>query len=136
MVSIYSYTISVSGLESYSTDIYLDGAWKTSLKNGESFTFAGLSGTHTISVSEVVSISSGVRLFCSRPSITVSSSGSYTFQYKKQYYLKIISNFGSAEGEGWYDEGSYAYARLDKDEFPAEDIFHVYRFVCWSRDAS
>ncbi|MGB9760539.1 MAG: InlB B-repeat-containing protein, partial [Thermoproteota archaeon] len=110
VVSIYSYTISVSGLESYSTDIYLDGAWKASLKNGESFTFAGLSGTHTISVSEVVSISSGVRLFCSRPSITVSSSGSYTFQYKKQYYLSVSvkpSDSGTiSRGSGWYDAGT------------------------------
>jgi hypothetical protein len=29
-----------------------------------------------------------------------------------QHYLKVTSEFGNPQGEGWYDEGDYAYARL------------------------
>ncbi|MGC9200993.1 MAG: InlB B-repeat-containing protein, partial [Candidatus Aenigmatarchaeota archaeon] len=106
----YDYTITVSGLETYSTDVYLDGAWKTALKNGETYTFVGLSGIHTISVSNIISISNYERLLCTLSSITVSSSGSYTFQYKKQYYLSISvkpSDSGAiSRNSGWYDAGT------------------------------
>lgn len=106
----YSYTISVSGIESYSVDVYLDGTWKTSLKNEGSYTFTGLSGTHTISVSNIISISSGARLLCEQSSITVSSSGSYNFQYKKQYYLSIsvkpLDSGTTSKSSGWYDAGT------------------------------
>jgi hypothetical protein len=106
----YDYTVSVSGTESYSVDVYLDGTWKTNLKNGGSYTFTGLSGTHTVSVSNIISISSGARLLCEQSSITVSSSGSYNFQYKKQYYLSIsvkpLDSGTTSKSSGWYDAGT------------------------------
>lgn len=57
-----------------------------------------------------------------------------TAHYVKQYYLTVISDYDTPGGEGWYDEGSKAYAILD---YGIEYVNGVpYWFVCWSGDAS
>jgi hypothetical protein len=38
-----------------------------------------------------------------------------TANYVTQYYLTVISDYGTPTGEGWYDNGDTAYAGLDTD---------------------
>jgi len=45
-------------------------------------------------------------------SITVTTSGSVTGNYKTQYYLTVFSPYGTTNGQGWYDSGTTAYAGL------------------------
>lgn len=59
----------------------------------------------------------------------------YTANFKTQYYLDVVSPYGAAGGEGWYDSGSIAYASLDTD------VLNHYNgtrrvFASWSGDAS
>jgi len=42
------------------------------------------------------------------PSRTISYGGTYTANYKTQYYLTVDSEYGDPQGEGWYDSGSTA----------------------------
>ncbi|MEM4168995.1 MAG: hypothetical protein QXY99_02785 [Thermoproteota archaeon] len=58
-----------------------------------------------------------------------------TAHYVLQYYLTVSTPYGSAGGEGWYDEGSTAYATVDPliVEGP-EGVRHV--FSHWRGDAS
>ena len=103
----YNFTVSTSGLEGHSTYVYLDGERLISIRSGENVTLA-LTGGHVVSVSRIVNASEGVRFVCSRPTVTVNSSGSTVFHYVKQYYLKVISVVNETIGEGWYDAGSWA----------------------------
>jgi prenyltransferase beta subunit len=104
----YNYEISITGLIDSSTNLYLDGVWKTSLRNGDSYKFTGLTGSHTISVDQIVDIEKGrSRYYCSEYSITISSGGKHEFKYKTQCYLDI-SVFPPGGGtisysSGWYD---------------------------------
>ncbi|MEM1548478.1 MAG: serine/threonine-protein kinase [Candidatus Bathyarchaeia archaeon] len=60
---------------------------------------------------------------------------SLTAKWKTQYFLKVETPYGKAVGEGWYDEGSTAYVRLENTE--VEDFFIIIRyFTRWSGDAS
>jgi hypothetical protein len=94
--------------------------------NGLPKTFSGLpytlwigNGTVvTYSYSTIVSSSvSGKRfnlLDVSGPDspITVTGQVTVTGNYKTQYYLTVISPYGTPGGEGWYDSGVTAYATL------------------------
>jgi hypothetical protein len=46
-------------------------------------------------------------------SMTITTYGSVTGNYKTQYYLTVTSPYGTASGQGWYDSGSTAYAALN-----------------------
>ena len=72
-------------------------------------------------------------------SITVSTSGSITGNYKTQYYLKVISSYNGQSmdtpgGEGWYDEGATAYATLEEGVVNVGGV--TYGFTGWKGDAS
>jgi len=106
--STYNYTILIKGLGTLSTNLYLDGVWKASLKNGDSYKFISLTGSHTISVDQIVDIEKGrSRYYCSESSITISSEGEYEFKYKTQCYLDISvfpPDGGTIScGSDWYD---------------------------------
>jgi hypothetical protein len=70
------------------------------------------------------------------PSRTITVTGSMTLaaNYKVQYYLTVQSEQGDPSGEGWYDEGSNAYANVGVDKVPA-DFFSDYVLKGWSGDA-
>jgi VCBS repeat-containing protein len=129
----YSYTVSVSGLGgSCRANVYLDGVQRASLSNGQSYMFSELTGTHTISVDSVVNDGSSVRYICSSNTITVSSSGSYTFSYKTQYYMEMnVNPSGSgtvSPRSGWYDAGS----PISISASPSPG----YKFKSWSASGS
>jgi hypothetical protein len=54
--------------------------------------------------------------------------------WKTQYYLKVLSDYGITYGEGWYDKGTMAYAGLDRGKVVLEKARHL--FIQWTGDAS
>ncbi|MEM3488442.1 MAG: Ig-like domain-containing protein [Nitrososphaerota archaeon] len=105
----YRYTVSISGLSSGSTNVYLNGVAKATLSNGQSYTFTGLSGTNKISVDSPIDVSSTTRYVCVPKEITVSSQGTYTFSYTTLYWLTMQANPSNAgtvsPSSGWYAAG-------------------------------
>jgi uncharacterized repeat protein (TIGR02543 family) len=43
---------------------------------------------------------------------TLSVPSSISWTWKTQYYLAVTSDYGSTQGSGWYDSGTYAYAAV------------------------
>jgi hypothetical protein len=102
--------------------------------------------TATVSVPPIVDLSSGVRkVFAGWVGDLSSSNTSFdlavnrpmklTAKWKTQYFLKVETPYGSAEGEGWYDEGTEAYARLKETEV-TELLLVTRYFTHWAGDAS
>jgi len=54
---------------------------------------------------------------------------SYSIKFKVQYYLAASSPYGTVEGEGWYDNGSYATVKLTVTDVDAGLV--TYRFERW-----
>ncbi len=50
--------------------------------------------------------------------------------WKKQYYLRVVSDYGSPTGEGWYDEGAVAVVEVE----PAVGFLVEHHFVEWVVD--
>ena len=44
--------------------------------------------------------------------ITMNSAKTATANYKTQYYLGVVSSYGTVSGMGWYDSGATAYATV------------------------
>jgi len=117
--------------------------YKTYLKNvivGEDWYDEG--SEVTLSVTQTaVEVSPGVRLvFVKWSGDVTSDSPSVTFkiyepkkviaEWKKQYYLNVVSQYGSPTGGGWYDEGSTAVVKVE----PVVGFLIEYRFVKWIVD--
>lgn len=49
------------------------------------------------------------------------------FEYKNQYYVNVISNFGRSIGSGWYDEGSIITISV----IPGNDFILKHKFIEW-----
>jgi hypothetical protein len=58
-----------------------------------------------------------------------------TAHYVLQYYLTVVSPYGTSSGEGWYDWGSTAYATLDIGILDYENGTRRV-FTNWGEDAS
>lgn len=59
------------------------------------------------------------------PPIHMSSAHEITLEYKTQYYIEVISNFGRAIGTGWYDSGTI----VDVSVIPGNDdilVNHIF----------
>jgi ribosomal protein L40E len=67
--------------------------------------------------------------------ITVNSNAVYTAQYKTQYQLTVNSDYGSATGADWYDEGSKTNAVLDTSTVSDGPLYN-WVFAGWTDDAS
>ena len=57
--------------------------------------------------------------------VTVNKSFHVSYEYKRQYFLRIESEYGNATGSGWYDEGTKAYV----DIYPLEIKITLLRFI-------
>ncbi len=57
-----------------------------------------------------------------------------TAYFTTKYYLNVVSPYGTIGGEGWYDEGSTAYATLEAGSVVENGV--QYMFTGWSGDAS
>ncbi len=68
-------------------------------------------------------------------SITVNGPITEAASWTHQYYLTIISSYGTPSGEDWYDSGSTAYVNLDIDTVDHGNGTRRL-FISWSGDAS
>ncbi|MEM2463576.1 MAG: CARDB domain-containing protein, partial [Candidatus Bathyarchaeia archaeon] len=66
---------------------------------------------------------------------TIRQPSSITWLWKNQYYLAVVSPYGVAGGEGWYDANETAYAFLDVGVFDHGNGTRRV-FVSWGGDAS
>ncbi len=61
------------------------------------------------------------------PPIRMSSAHKIDLEYKTQYYISVISNFGRTIGTGWYDSGTI----IDASVTPGNDILVNHIFSGW-----
>jgi hypothetical protein len=81
-VGDYLFDVSVTGLPStLATKVLIDGKEAGSIRGGEKKPSALTVGTHTISVSPLIEVSSNLRYVCEENSLTVSSESSHSFDY-------------------------------------------------------
>jgi hypothetical protein len=133
----YSVSFAVTGLPvGVRTQYYLDGVVNGTIAAGETRTLdVSSGGMHTLSVDLNVGGGNGTRYQCGDNVWSFSGAGLQTFVYKTQYYLEVVSLYGSPSGSDWYDEGTTAQARLAANMTAgAEGTRYV--FVKWEQDAS
>jgi len=132
----YKATVSVSGFGSkFFAPISVDGASKGAIAGGSSIQFTFDIGTsHILSVDQIVPGDQGTRYRCSANSWTADSGSSYTFVYETEYYLTVVSEYGSRKGEGWYRTG--ATATFSVDSRVAGSVGVQYVFERWSGDST
>ena len=107
----YSVSIQLSGVPPTSfAAVQADGQSQGTMSGSETTTLSfPIGSTHTIMVDQYVSGATGVRYYCSQNTISVSSSGAYTFNYQPQYELTVgtnpmgVANLGSG---GWFNAGA------------------------------
>jgi hypothetical protein len=142
---VMTVNVRVSGLPSgYRVSVYAGARKLGDLSSGESRDFPLKEGSYTLTVSPVtVNVSAGVRYRVRNPSITVSSSGSVTFEYLKQVLASFQAGLGfervRVDGSWytlpiqlWLDAGRhelYAEPSVSKQVSGEERI--AYRFSRW-----
>jgi len=128
----YKVAVGVSGFgPNYSATVYVDGASKGAIAGGSSKEFTFDKGTsHAISVDQIVSGDAGTRYRCATTSWTATSKSSYTFAYDTEYYLTVVSEYGTKKGEGWYRAGDTATFSVDSRVAGSVGVQYV--FERWS----
>lgn len=131
----YPVKLRVLGLAgSFSTRLYLGKRLTGSLSEDSSYESHFLHGSsHLFAVDRYVPDEAGregARYHCKDNSHTVRLGEELVFRYRPQYYFTVLSDFGDPEGEGWYEAGAYAKAKVKQRK--EKD----YVFQCWSEDAS
>ncbi len=66
------------------------------------------------------------------PLRTISQGGEYTANYLTQYYLTVESDYGNAQGEGWYNSGSTAVVSVTSPQ----GLIIRQVFAAWSGDST
>jgi hypothetical protein len=137
----YVVTVMVQGLPAdMTTIVYVDFIPNGTMSGGQSrsFAFPANALSHTITVGTYVPSSAGsqgTRYYEKDASWVFNTAGTHTFSYTAQYYLTVITNYGSAKGDGWYDSGSSVQAVLNAGQIEeSPGIQHV--FTGWGTDAS
>lgn len=133
----YSISFSVTGLPvGVKSQYYVDGVLNGTIATGETKTFEFAPGSaHTIGVDLNVSGSNGTRYQCRDNLWQFVDGGVHMFTYKTQYYLEVISLYGSPSGTDWYDDGAIAQARLATNMTVGPEGTR-YIFSKWEQDAS
>ena len=121
----------------YDTSFTLDGKTYLGAVPSPLIWVPGVS--HTITVPQLVDEGTGTRYVFTQwndGSVTVTrviTKGSYTVNYDKEHFLKVISALGETKGDGWYKDGSKAsFSVTDYIELP--DTKHY--FTGWTGDYS
>jgi len=97
--------------------------------------------TAQFSVDASMPIDAGSRYYCAgytgdvsgagnSGSVVMSGSKTVTFQWKKQFLLTLVSQYGTKSGDGWYDVGATAQFSIT----PGQDPGVHYMFVSWTGD--
>lgn len=68
--------------------------------------------------------------------VVCTAPATYIAQFKTQYYLSIVSDYGTPTGEDWYDSGLTATAGLDTGTHVVTPNAERHIFDRWSGDAS
>jgi hypothetical protein len=133
----YSVSFAVTGLPSgVRAQYYLDGLLNGTIATGETKTLdLSSGGIHTLSVDLNVAGTNGTRYQCRDNVWTLGAGAQRTFVYKTQYYLEVVSPYGSPSGSDWYDEGAIVQARLATNMTAGSEGTR-YMFVKWGQDAS
>jgi ribosomal protein L40E len=132
----YSASFTVTGLPvGVRAQYYLDGVLNGTIATGETKTLDLSSGAmHTLSVNLNVGGGNGTRYQCGDNVWSISGVGPHTFAYETQYYLEVVSLYGSPSGSDWYKEGTTVQARLAANMTSGSEGTR-YLFVKWQQDA-
>lgn len=136
----YSVSIQLSGVPSqYSGTLLVDGKSQGTMQGSQATTLSfPIGSTHTLTVEPYVSGATGVRYFCAQNTLSVSSTGSYSFNYQTQYELTIqTSPAGIAQvgNGGWFNSGASADTGQAPQVVPgATGVQYV--FSGWSVDGA
>ena len=101
--------VNADGLPSYlSTEIILDEYLNVTIFGNKQYAFnlPNEQKPYNITVDRYIDSGDGIRFHCenhARSFQGLSRGEKLTFTYEVQYYLKIISEFGEPQGDGWYD---------------------------------
>ena len=133
----YSVSFTVTGLPiGVRARYYLDGVLNGTIATGETKTLDLSSGTmRTLSVDLNLDGGNGTRYQCRDNVWSVSGGGPHNFIYETQYYLEVVSLYGSPSGSDWYKEGTTVQARLGTNMTAGPEGTR-YVFVKWEQDAS
>jgi len=122
---VMTVSVRVSGLPSgYRVSVYAGARRLGDLSSGESRDFLLKEGSYTLTVSPVtVNVSAGIRYRVRNPSVTVSSSGSITFEYLKQVLASFQAGLGfervRVDGS-WYTLPTQLWLDAGRHELYAE----------------
>ncbi len=135
LLGSYPVKVKVLGLpKSLSSSLYLDKRFVGSLSEDSSYQNLFIQGSsHLFKVDSYVPSETGmegVRYYSKENSEIVRGGRELLFHYECEYYLTVLSDFAETEGEGWYEAGSEARAKVK------EKKIGDYVFQGWSEDAS
>jgi len=133
----YTVSFTVTGLPAgVRARYYLDSVLNGTIATSETRTLdLLLATTHTLSIDLDVNGGNGTRYQCADNVWSFSGAGLHAFNYKTQYYLEVVSPYGSASGSDWYDEGTAAQAELAANMTAGPEGVR-YVFVRWVQDGS
>jgi len=142
---VISVRVGVSGLPAgYRVSVYAGGTKLADLASGEARNFQFREGSYTLTVTpDIVEVGVGVRYRARNPSVTVSSSGSVTFEYVKQVLasfqagpgferVRVDGSWYTTPTQLWLDVGwheLYAEPSVTKQISGSERV--AYRFSRW-----
>jgi len=125
-----SYPVDVSVISSAGDSIYFDGSTRRS-----PFDTTVLAGeTHTIGADSIVSTGTpGERYLFSGwsdggemiHSVRIASDTVFRAEYDLQYYLTVVSDYGTTDGEGWYNDGETPTFSVLPDTLVFSDTMRV-----------
>jgi len=136
----YSVSIQLSGVpQQYSATLQVDGQNQGTVPGSQLKTLSFPIGTtHTVTVGQYVSGDTGVQYYCAQNTMSVSSSGSFTFSYQTQYQLTVATdpaNVTQVSGGGWFNAGSSAQTSPAPQTVSGSTGVQ-YVFQSWSVDGS
>lgn len=121
----------------------IDLAGESMTSNSSGIVYAEIEyGKHRISAPPVVDIDKGTRLLFegwsdgetqSDRMVSVTGDLQLGVIYKTQYYLRVVSEYGTPHGEGWYDIGSTASYWIEPETIDKSGV--TYMFESWKGDS-
>lgn len=132
----FSVNVNISGLPSTcSAKVFVDGTYYDTVAGGELLTLEFTAKPKIICVDQGVNGLQDTRYSCSSDSWTASSAGSRTFTYDTEYMLSVDSQYGNAEGGGWYKGGTLAVFLVSPSTLDYGNQTRL-RFVGWTGDCT
>jgi len=136
----YSASIQLSGLPAqYSAALQANGQNQTVPGSQPETVSFPIGTTNTVTVSQYVSGPPGVRYYCAQNTLSVSSAGSYTFNYQTQYQFSVATNpigVTQLSGGGWIVAGGSAQTSQAPQTIPGATTGVQYTFQGWSLDGA